>query len=290
MVSLASETTRRSRKKISKAEVTDWLIVATLTAAGLLFPEPALWYSSLGYAYLFIALPVLAGCGLMHSISKRWGKRIQGERKTDRRVMLAEAYETARAMWVVSTLAAWPIAMDRAGMPTGLTWSLEDVGGLGLAIVQIWGGIIVIDAWSYWKHRLLHTRRFFPFHKQHHSFRDPTPFAGFAVAPFESVLTFWPLVIICWPPAKHFAPLYFSAIGSFVVLNFYLHCGVTYRWAEKLLPRLLLNSSAWHNIHHSHANANFGEVSFVWDRICKTSLADVERRKQERREARSLET
>ena len=160
-------------------------------------------------------------------------------------------------------------------METGLVWTLEEMGvPWWLAVLQMYAGIVAVDAWTYWKHRLLHTRFFFPFHKHHHSFRDPTPFAGFAVGPVETILTFCPLLLICIPEAKHFAPLYYTAIVSFVLLNLYLHAGVTFSWAEKILPRIGLNSSAWHNVHHSHVNANFGEVSFIWDRWCKTSKED----------------
>jgi len=140
-------------------------------------------------------------------------------------------------------------------------------------------GIVAIDAWTYWKHRLLHTRLLFSFHRGHHSFRDPTPFAGFAVGPLETLLTFCPLLLICWPPAKHFAPMYFSAIVSFVLLNLYLHCGVTFTWLERILPGIGLNSSAWHNVHHSHVNSNFGEVSYIWDRICNTSQEALEQKR-----------
>jgi lathosterol oxidase len=141
---------------------------------------------------------------------------------------------------------------------------------------------VLVDAMTYWKHRLLHTRLFFPFHKHHHLFRDPTPFAGFAVGPVETLLTFWPLLLVCFPVAKHFAPLYFTAIISFVLLNLYLHCGVTFIWLEKVLPRIGLNSSAWHNVHHSDVNANFGEVSFYWDKFCKTTLKDYRKKKLEK--------
>ena len=42
---------------------------------------------------------------------------------------------------------------------------------------------------------------------------------------------------------------------------------------------LLLNSSAWHNIHHSDTNTHFGEVSFIWDRICGTTREKMEEKK-----------
>ena len=69
--------------------------------------------------------------------------------------------------------------------------------------------------------------------------------------------------------------MYFGLVGAFVTLNLYLHSGVTYRWVEATLPRVFLNTSAFHNVHHSHANANFGEAMFLWDTICKTRLDDA---------------
>ena len=63
------------------------------------------------------------------------------------------------------------------------------------------------------------------------------------------------------------------------ILNLYLHCGVTFSWLEKFLSRIGLNSSAWHNVHHCDVNANFGEVSFIWDKICKTTKEDFAKKK-----------
>lgn len=172
--------------------------------------------------------------------------------------------------------------MYRAGLPTGIAWTLEEMGlNWWLVVLEMYLGIVAVDAMTYWKHRLLHTRMFFTFHKHHHTFRDPTPFTSFAVGPVETLLTFWPLLLICFPPAKHFAPLYFTAIAGFVLLNLYLHCGVTFNVLEKVLPRVILNTSGWHNVHHSDVNVHFGEVSNFWDRVCKTTLQDKLARKQQ---------
>lgn len=189
-------------------------------------------------------------------------------------------------MFIVSAMAAWPAGLYKLGIPTGFATTLEEMGvSWWVAVIQMYLGIVVIDAWTYWKHRILHTRALFAFHKHHHTFRDPSPFGGFAVGPVETILTFWPLLLICIPEAKHFAPLYFSAIVSFVLLNLYLHSGVTFVWLEKVFPRIGLNSSAWHNIHHSDVNANFGEVSFIWDKLCGTSLQKVKEKKQKQKAA-----
>ncbi|MES2620021.1 MAG: sterol desaturase family protein [Bacteroidota bacterium] len=257
----------------------DWAVVVLFFLSGLLHPSPVMFYDSFWRIFLIIIIPLFTFAFLIYRFSERNGNRIQGERSKNPPIA-EEAFGSARAMFVVACMAAWPTGMYRTGMPTGLAWTLTEMGlSWPLVILEMYAGIIAVDALTYWKHRLLHTKAFFAFHKLHHSFRDPTPFAGFAVGPVETVLTFWPLLLICFPPAKHFAPLYFSAIAGFVFLNLYLHCGVTFNWLEKILPRIGLNSSAWHNVHHSDVNANFGEVSSIWDKVCKTSRADYEKKR-----------
>lgn len=265
--------TTRSAKRVlapRTASALDWLLVLLLASAGLFHPSASMFYDSLWRTFLLIIVPLLSLSTAAYLLSERFGARIQGPRRK-RPPLLREAFETTRAMFVVSCLAAWPVGMARMGLPTGMAWTLQEMGvSWWVALLQMVAGIVVIDAWTYWKHRLLHTRMFFSFHRYHHSFRDPTPFAGFAVGPLETLLTFWPLLLICWPPAKHFAPMYFSAITGFVCLNLYLHCGVTSTWLERTLPKVGLNSSAWHNVHHSHVHVNYGEVSFIWDMLCNT--------------------
>lgn len=256
-------------------------IMVFLFAIGLLHPSPAMFYSSLLMLFIVLMLSVLVIGQLIYSISKKYGTRIQGER-TKTPDFGREIYETGRSMFVAACLAAWPLGLYRAGLPTGYAWTLQEMGlTWWMVVLEMYAGIVVIDAYSYWKHRLLHTRLLFPFHKNHHSFRDPTPFAGFAVGPLEAVLTFWPVLIICYPPAKHFVPMYITAIVAFVVLNLYLHCGVTFSWIEKIIPPIGLNSSGWHNVHHSDVVSNYGELSYIWDKICKTSRADVAKKKQQ---------
>lgn len=258
----------------------DMLVVMLAVTSGVLHPSPAIFYRSAMEAFLIISIPLFTIAALVYFFSEKYGSRIQGERRKDAPIA-KEAYGSARAAFIVACMAAWPIGLSRAGLPTGLVWTVEEMGLPWWAVIlQMYLGIVAVDAWTYWKHRLLHTRLLFPFHSHHHSFRDPTPFAGFAVGPVETLLTFWPLLLICFPPAKHFAPLYFTAIVGFVLLNLYLHCGVTVKALERVLPRLYLNTSGWHNVHHSDVNANFGEVSFFWDKVCKTSRADMLRKKQ----------
>ena len=257
----------------------DWAIVVLLFLSGLLHPSPKMYYSSLLILSLIIIPGILVVSQLLWSISKKYGSRVQGERRKSPPIG-REIFTTSVSLFIACCLAAWPLGLYRAGLPTGYAWTLQEMGlSWWMVVLEMYAGIIVIDAYSYWKHRLLHTKFFFPFHKNHHSFRDPTPFGGFAVGPLEALLTFWPVLIICYPPAKHFVPLYMTAIVAFVVLNLYLHCGVAFKWVEKIILPIGLNSSGWHNYHHSDVVSNFGELSYIWDKICKTSRQDIAKRK-----------
>ena len=252
-------------------EMAIWIdrgVLIALTLAGLAQREsPLTWYRCLLTAFVTIAGLVLAGAGLVTLLSARFGERVQGPRVKPA-LVLRGVLDTARAMWVASCFAAWPMTMMRLHHPIGLVWS-PPAGPLTLA-VQTLLALVAMDAWLYWKHRLLHTRLLFGFHRDHHVYRDPTAFAGFAVGPVESLLTFWPILLLCIPGATHYAPLYFALVVGFVLLNFYLHCGVTLGWVEALLPRAFVNTSAFHNQHHANADVNFGEAFTLWDHLCRT--------------------
>lgn len=259
------------------ARIIDGALPIGLAAAGLLAPDHRLlFYAALAIGFIGIAGTVLAGAAVVTLLSERRGQRlrIQGPRLRPAPV-LHEAADTALAAFIAACFLAWPLWRSWTGRPIGLVWSVDEAGGLPLVLVQTTAAVFVLDAWLYWKHRLLHTRLLFPFHRGHHVFRDPTALAGFAVGPVESVLTFWPLLLVAIPQAKHWAPLYFGLVGGFIALNYYLHCGIRIALFERLLPPLLLNTSAFHNLHHSHADVNFGEALTLWDRICRTRLEDL---------------
>jgi sterol desaturase/sphingolipid hydroxylase (fatty acid hydroxylase superfamily) len=261
--------------RLSVYDIVDSALPVILASLGLLHPEsPRVWFESLGLSFAAVAAPVLGGAALATVLSRHVGRRIQAPRVRPAPI-LREALETARCMFVVACLMAWPVTQWRLGHPLGLIWKLDETtGSAALVVLQTLAGVVVLDAWLYWKHRLLHTRWMFGFHKAHHAFRDPTPFASFAVAPVEALLTFWPLLLVCSPKIVHWAPLYFPLIVGFVILNFYLHCGVTLRWVEATLPRVLLNTSAFHNVHHARASTHFGEAMYLWDVLCGTRIKE----------------
>ena len=249
-------------------------VTCALTASGLFCPQgPLIWYKALGVAFVAIASAVLLSAAVVTGLSERSANRLQGPRRAPAPIA-RELRDTAIAAWIAACLVAWALSRAFSGAPIGLVWDLNAAGGAAAVALQNLGALLVLDAWLYWKHRLLHTRLLFRFHREHHTFRDPTAFAGFAVGPVEAVLTFWPIALLAIPSATHYGPVYFTLVVSFVLLNLYLHCGVASRFIEAVLPRLFVNTSVHHNRHHARAGVNFSEAFTLWDHLCRTRERD----------------
>jgi sterol desaturase/sphingolipid hydroxylase (fatty acid hydroxylase superfamily) len=132
---------------------------------------------------------------------------------------------------------------------------------------------LLIDVITFWKHWLLHQPMFFVFHQNHHSFGNPTSFASFAVSPFETFLTFGPALFDVLPITNiwvRYLPLQLGVVFFFFVLNVYLHCGYTFDWIERTFPRLFINTSGYHNVHHEKKVIHFSELLTLWDYLRNT--------------------
>jgi len=248
----------------------DGAVVVVLTSAGLFAPQGwRVWYMALFEGFALIASAVLAAAAITTIACERRAVRIQGPRRGPALVARG-VRDTAVAAWVAACLLAWPLARMAAGEPTGLVWTVREAGGPVAVVLGNLGGVLVLDAWLYWKHRLLHTRLLFGFHRAHHTYRDPTAFAGFAVGPVESLLTFWPVVLVALPETPHYGPVYFALVAGFILLNMYLHCGIVWAGLETILRPLSVNTSSHHNRHHSNSEMHFGEALTVWDWLLGT--------------------
>jgi sterol desaturase/sphingolipid hydroxylase (fatty acid hydroxylase superfamily) len=245
-------------------------VVVALTGAGLFASQGLrIWYLALLEGFAMIATPVLVTAALVTWHCERMSGRLQGARRIAA-LNWRGVRDTALSAYIAACLLAWPLARMRAGEPTGLVWTAEEAGGLlGIVLGNI-GGILLLDGWLYLKHRLLHTRWMFAFHRTHHVYRDPTALSGFAVGPVEALLTFWPVVLLALPQAPHYGPVYFSLVIGFVLFNLYLHCGVVWRGLEAVLRPLSFNTSTHHNRHHANAETHYAEALTLWDRILGT--------------------
>ena len=148
-------------------------------------------------------------------------------------------------------------------------------GPAGLAVMSAFvvALLIVHDAWFYWTHRLLHTRRLFRlWHRTHHKTVTPTPFTAYAFDWREAVVqTGMPVIWQLTVPTPNGA--FFIFLGIMIVRNVWGHCGTEFH------PRGFADHWFWgnftttthHDLHHSGSlGCNFGLYFTWWDRICGT--------------------
>eukprot|EP00937_MAST-01D_sp_MAST-1D-sp2_P004214 g4214.t1 len=232
----------------------------------------AAYLSALSSCYKALSMVLIPAIVAFQGIVKLLGQKIQTHSRAEP-VPGPKAWnelgETLLCFFVVANIAAWPA---KAGWPA-VSWKLgADGTSLAASAAQVVGVMLAADAYTYWKHRLLHTRALYAYHKSHHVFADPSCFAAFAQHPVEGILTFWPIVLfgVRLPGFTVCGPLHMPTLAGFVCLNLYLHCGYSMRSFDRLLTGLLLDTSALHNRHHETSRSNFGEVLVLWDKLMGT--------------------
>jgi len=123
------------------------------------------------------------------------------------------------------------------------------------------------DMSIYFIHRALHWPMFYKrFHKPHHRWIVPTPFASHAFHPVDGYVQSLPY---------HFFPFIFplhkfSYLALFTFINIWtilIHDGEYFATGE------FINSAAHHTVHHLYFNYNYGQFTTLWDRMCKSHCA-----------------
>uniref|UniRef100_A0A6J0TM56 Lathosterol oxidase n=1 Tax=Pogona vitticeps TaxID=103695 RepID=A0A6J0TM56_9SAUR len=120
------------------------------------------------------------------------------------------------------------------------------------------------DMCIYWIHRFLHHKLLYKhFHKPHHLWKVPTPFASHAFHPVDGFLQSTPYHIY-----PFFFPLHkVTYLGLYVFVNIWtisIHDG-DYRVPN--LMKDIINGAAHHTDHHLYFDYNYGQYFTLWDRI-----------------------
>jgi Delta7-sterol 5-desaturase len=220
--------------------------------------------------------------GLVYMIFWKWGEarfrglRIQAKRRVDGKQIRFEVKNTL-LMLVVSSPITIIISLLYASGDTQLTTDVSAIGWPMIAVIFV-GLIIFNDAWFYAWHRLFHHPKLFRHvHAIHHKSIDVNPFTSYSFHWFEGlVLGAWIL------PVALLIPLYLPMLGALhaigLINNVMSHLGY------ELLPRSLLrvpllrwiNTSTFHNLHHTAYRGNYGLMFRFWDRLLGTELPQYE--------------
>jgi len=124
--------------------------------------------------------------------------------------------------------------------------------------------LLFLDMSIYWIHRWLHIPALYKrFHKPHHKWIVPSPFASHAfhwVDGFSQSLPYHVFVFL-FPLHK------WTYLGLFVFVNIWT---VSIHDGDNRVPVCLqdyFNGSAHHTDHHMYFDCNFGQFFTLWDRI-----------------------
>jgi sterol desaturase/sphingolipid hydroxylase (fatty acid hydroxylase superfamily) len=271
------------------------LTVLLLWLAGGLHDNPMLWYQKCVELVPQILFLHFGSALVFQWMAKACGEQIQTSQHAPIEDVRQEVIQTVFGFGLVlAPLQAWATTNAALGRENAYKSSLTDcVPGFATAwpvplqalvyAVTLAIGAVLADAYNYWKHRLFHTSALWPWHKYHHSHRNPSALAGYAVSPVFSLATFWPIGLGAVPTVAYYTPMYCTFVGFYLILNHYLHCGYVIWWLEAPLAPLGIMTSAWHNTHHSHGrrvggfrqgsttrDQTFGEMTVWWDLICGT--------------------
>jgi sterol desaturase/sphingolipid hydroxylase (fatty acid hydroxylase superfamily) len=135
--------------------------------------------------------------------------------------------------------------------------------------VSIAALIVLQDAWFYWTHRLLHTRRLYRFHKQHHLNTAPSILASDDSTVVDTLFahTFYALVVFVVP-----VPALILVIHRVVdqVSGMIGHAGFEHFASPSARAPWPMICTVFHDQHHQFFVANYGIYTSMWDRLCGT--------------------
>jgi sterol desaturase/sphingolipid hydroxylase (fatty acid hydroxylase superfamily) len=182
------------------------------------------------------------------------------------RQLLTELMYSLRSMVIFATAGLLMTLMYRAGL-----YPLQDLAdgwGPVYFAVSIVSGVVGLDAWFYWTHRLMHDPRLFRrFHRRHHRSHNPSPFTAYSFDVPEAVLlvgyvVVFPLVFPMASGAMAWVMLYQ------IVTNTLLHSGYELMPARRDGRPLLdfIVTTTHHDLHHAQAGWNYAGWFTWWDR------------------------
>ena len=136
--------------------------------------------------------------------------------------------------------------------------------------------LIVHDTYFYWMHRTIHNPKLYKkVHFTHHKSINPTPWASYSFHFIEAVLeSMFVVIILFFIPMSKISLLLFSLCAFSI--NVYGHLGyeIAPKWFRNSFLFEFINSSVYHNMHHSKFIGNYGLYFRFWDRLMKTEHPD----------------
>jgi len=146
------------------------------------------------------------------------------------------------------------------------------IGVIPLSTTQLLIEVLVFtlfyETYSYFIHRLLHTKPFIKAHAVHHYSVRTTPWSAYSVHPIEALLIGMsaPLFMLIFP--AHLGVIFALHILG-VIFTLLIHSNLKLK-GNNIFFLLFNRYTESHATHHSIGNLNFGFVNSFWDLCFKT--------------------
>jgi len=151
-------------------------------------------------------------------------------------------------------------------------------GIAGLMILQFIAMMLLHDAYFYWCHRLLHTKKFWSIHGVHHRATDPTVVTSHVFHYLETFINFSFIVWFTLLAGLLFGGIFYLPGIIFIVYtitwNIYGH-GKKDLFSFKITNSYIGRHIIWphyHLEHHRKGTGNFGFFFTFWDEIVGTKI------------------
>ena len=146
------------------------------------------------------------------------------------------------------------------------------VGIIPLSITQLLFEVLAFtlfyETYSYFVHRILHTKQLRKLHYVHHYSIRTTPWSAYSVHPVEalSIGLSAPIFMLIFP--VHLSVIFaFHILG--VVFTLLIHSNLKLK-GKNIFSQLFNRYTESHAAHHSIGNVNFGFINSFWDLCFKT--------------------
>ena len=158
------------------------------------------------------------------------------------------------------------------GLLSLLSSSSSMAGDYAYLLASAVAYFVLIDAWAYVGHRLLHVPWLYKrVHKWHHAYKQPTAFSGLALHPVDMTLIQGGVYA-----GFYLLPMHPAAIAVNLLYVHYFnvvdHSGV---YSESWLP--WQPSSLYHDDHHRLFHVNYGQTLTLFDRLGGTFYTERKR-------------
>lgn len=136
-------------------------------------------------------------------------------------------------------------------------------------LIQVASFVVFYETYSYFVHRLLHTKYFSKFHGVHHSSVRVTPWSAYSVHPVEAIFIGFsaPVFMLLFPLSLSVA-LTLHILG--MMFTILLHSNYSHSSGPALL-KLPFSYSEYHSKHHLYGGVNFGFTHRFWDIVFATA-------------------